>query len=113
MTKSKDIFTRAISKNSSWPDREELLDVVYWARQMLAILIGFIWGVFNLTGILAILLYVVLTALLLNGYVSTYQKEDIEDYGGFMEVAKEGFMSSFATFLVMWIIVYSSLHWSN
>lgn len=109
---SSSIFSRAITKSSSWPDKDELLDVVYWSRQLLALVLGMIWGLLPLTGIFGILLYVAATTLMLNSYVTSFQKQDIEDYGGFMDVAKEGFMSAFATFLVAWIIVYSSMHFS-
>jgi len=30
--------------------KEELFEVVYWARQIVALLLGFLFGVFNLTG---------------------------------------------------------------
>lgn len=32
---------------------------------------------------------------------------DEEAFGGFMELAKEGFGSAFATFLVAWIAIYT------
>jgi len=113
MLKKNDVLSRAITSCSSWPDKEELLDVVYWSRQLLALVMGLLWGVLPLTGIIAIILYVAATTLALNFYVIGFQKQDIEEYGGFMEVAKEGFMSALATFLVMWIIVYTSMHFSS
>lgn len=38
---------------------------------------------------------------------------DDEAYGGIYEIIKEGFMTNFASFLVTWIIVYSTLHWDD
>ncbi len=35
--------------------QDELLDVVYWVRQVLAVLQGLIWGAVPLTGLLAFL----------------------------------------------------------
>ena len=35
---------------------------------------------------------------------------DEEDYGGVWELTKEGFMTSMASFLVIWIIVYTGMH---
>ena len=106
----KSLLSKALTQNAQWPDKEELLDVVYWSRQIMAILIGTVWGLFPLQGIFAILLYVAVTTLTMNIYVSSYQNQDIEKYGGFFEVAKEGFISAFASFLVVWIIMYSSTH---
>jgi len=104
------IFTRAITQGSLWPEKEELLDVVYWSRQLLAMALGLIWGLVPLYGIIAIAVYVGASAVILNFYVTGFQNQDIEEYGGFMEVAKEGFMSAFASFLVTWIITYTSMH---
>jgi len=36
-----------------------------------------------------------------------FQKDD-EDFGGFWEVAKEGFGAAFATFMVSWVTAYSA-----
>lgn len=105
-----EILTKALTRNSKWEDKDELLDVVYWSRQVIAIVIGIIWGVMSMKGLVFILVYCALTALIINFYVVNYQDQDLDEYGGFMELAKEGFMSAFASFLVVWIIVYSSLH---
>ena len=109
MTESR-LWQKALTRNSPWSDKEELLDVVYWIRQMLAVVLGILFGVFPLAGMIAILLYCGITTLSMNIYVSEFQKQDLEEYGGFFELAKEGFMSAFASFLVVWIIVYSSFH---
>jgi hypothetical protein len=31
---------QVFTANSSWPDKEEFLDVIYWARQLLGVLLG-------------------------------------------------------------------------
>ena len=62
------------------------------------------------------------------GYCMLYQRVDEEEYGGIWELLKEGFMTSFALFLVSlvvfqccvvyslmqvtWIITYTALHHS-
>jgi hypothetical protein len=38
---------------------------------------------------------------------------DDEEMGGIWEIIKEGFMTNFASFLVVWIVVYSSLHFDE
>lgn len=43
-------------------------------------------------------------------YFTNFQKIDEEEYGGPWELTKEGFMTSFALFLVVWIIFYSAIH---
>jgi hypothetical protein len=39
-----------------------------------------------------------------------FQRVNEEDFGGISEIFKEGLMTSFATFVVTWIILYSALH---
>jgi hypothetical protein len=38
------IWSRAVTAHSSWPDKEEFLDVIYWLRQVLGVILGLIWG---------------------------------------------------------------------
>ncbi|XP_039285036.1 respirasome Complex Assembly Factor 1 [Nilaparvata lugens] len=104
------VWLRAIKSQSEWPDKEEFLDVIYWIRQALGIIVGVLWGLIPLKGYLALLLFVLVNAGVIYVYFSTFQTVDEEEYGGAWELTKEGFMTSFAGFLVTWIIVYSGLH---
>nr|CAG4642239.1 EOG090X0M4M [Eurycercus lamellatus] len=104
------VWTRMCSKNSEWPDKDEFLDVIYWARQILGIILGVIWGIFCVQGFMGLSLFGIVNAGLLYIYFSSFQSVDEEEYGGAWELTKEGFMTSFAGFLVTWIIVYSGLH---
>jgi len=101
---------KAFKTNSNWEDKDEFLDVIYWFRQVLAILLGIIWGILPLKGILAIGLFALINAGVLYIYFTNFQKIDEEEYGGPWELTKEGFMTSFALFLVVWIIFYSAVH---
>ena len=38
-------ISKALSSQSAWPDKEEFLDVIYWLRQIVGVLLGLIWGV--------------------------------------------------------------------
>lgn len=46
-------------------------------------------------------------------YCINFQQIDEESYGGAWELVKEGFMTSFAGFLVTWIIFYTGLHFDG
>ena len=46
------IFNRAITGKSEWPDKEEFLDVIYWLRQLVGLVLGLICGTFAVQGIL-------------------------------------------------------------
>lgn len=104
------VWARAITANSEWPDKEEFLDVIYWSRQAIGIIVGIAWGLIPLKGFVALLLFALVNTGLTYLYFSSYQQVDEEEFGGAWELTKEGFMTSFAGFLVTWIIIYSGLH---
>ena len=77
------------------------MDVIYWLRQVVGIFLGLIWGVIPLTGMFGLVLFFLFNAGCIYLYSSVFQKIDDEEYGGIFEIAcKEGFMTSFAGFLV-------------
>lgn len=61
-------------------------------------------------GFVGLLLFVLVNAAVIYFYVNNFQNIDEEEYGGLWEITKEGFMTSFAGFLVTWIIIYTGLH---
>lgn len=77
---------------------------------MLGIIVGVIWGLVPLKGFIALLLFALVNAGLIYVYFSSFQAVDEEEFGGAWELTKEGFMTSFAGFLVTWIIIYSGMH---
>ncbi|CAG0917184.1 unnamed protein product [Notodromas monacha] len=97
------VFLRAVTANASWPDKEEFLDVIYWIRQFLGVALGLVWGIIPLKGFLGLFLFFVLNAAIVYAYYSMFQSVEDEDYGGPWEMVKEGFMTSFAGFLI-WVI---------
>ncbi|KAK2109927.1 RAB5 Interacting Factor [Saguinus oedipus] len=81
------------------PRRDEFLDVIYWFRQIIAVVLGVIWGVLPLRGFLGIAGFCLINAGVLYLYFSNYLQIDEEEYGGTWELTKEGFMTSFALFM--------------
>ncbi|KAF7282260.1 hypothetical protein GWI33_002981 [Rhynchophorus ferrugineus] len=105
-------YKRAFTANSEWPDKEEFLDVIYWARQVIGIILGIVWGIVPLKGFLGLALFAIINAGVIYFYFSNFQNVDEEEYDGAWELTKEGFMTSFAGFLVTWIIIYSGLYYN-
>jgi len=101
---------KALIAKSSWHDKDEFLDVIYWFRQILGVAFGLLWGIVAVKGIFGLALFAALNAGLLYVYFSGFQSVDEEEYGGVWELTKEGFMTSMASFLVIWIIVYTGMH---
>ncbi|KAG7477927.1 hypothetical protein MATL_G00074730 [Megalops atlanticus] len=104
-------WSKAFKSNAQWEEKDEFLDVIYWFRQIIAVVLGMIWGIAPLKGFLGIAIFCIVNAGLLYLYFSGFQQVDEEEYGGTWELTKEGFMTSFALFLVVWIIFYTALHY--
>ncbi|XP_052897489.1 respirasome Complex Assembly Factor 1 [Anopheles moucheti] len=107
------VWNRAIKPNSEWAEKDDFLDVVYWARQVLSILIGIVMGLIPLKGFVALALFALLNCGAVYLYSTSFQNIDEDAYGGMWEVVKEGFMTSFACFLVTWIIFYTGIHFDS
>ncbi|KAJ8412244.1 hypothetical protein AAFF_G00145110 [Aldrovandia affinis] len=105
-------WSKAFQSSAVWEEKDEFLDVIYWFRQIIAVVLGAIWGIAPLKGFLGIAIFCIINAGLLYVYFSGYQQVDEEEYGGAWELTKEGFMTSFALFLVVWIVFYTALHYN-
>ncbi|XP_067410551.1 GEL complex subunit OPTI isoform X1 [Emydura macquarii macquarii] len=95
------VWGKALRSDSAWEDKDEFLDVIYWFRQIIAVILGVIWGVVPLKGFVGIAIFCLINAGVLYLYFSSFQQIDEEEYGGTWELTKEGFMTSFALFLVI------------
>lgn len=103
-------WNKAITGKSVFEDKDELLDIVYWGRQVVGMILGVIFGLIPLKGIIALAVFAALSCAVTYLYCVNFQGIDEEEYGGVWEILKEGFMTSFASFLVVWIIVYNGIH---
>ncbi|XP_006266694.1 GEL complex subunit OPTI isoform X2 [Alligator mississippiensis] len=99
---------KALRSDSSWDDKDEFLDVIYWFRQIIAVILGIIWGIVPLKGFVGIAIFCLINAGVLYLYFSSFQQIDEEEYGGTWELTKEGFMTSFALNLPFFSSVFSS-----
>ncbi|XP_046622578.1 respirasome Complex Assembly Factor 1 isoform X1 [Neodiprion virginianus] len=107
------VWTRAITANSEWPDKEEFLDVIYWSRQAIGIIVGIGWGLIPLKGFIGLLLFFLVNAGVMYVYFSNFQQVDEEEYGGPWELTKEGFVTSFAGFLICAGNLDNNIFWSS
>lgn len=102
------LWRRVLSPRQHWDDKDEFLDGLYWMRQIVSISLGVVWGVLQLAGFIAMAMYIIISSVIVFGYTLLYQNVDAEEVGGAWEVLKEGFMSSYALFLITWIIFYTA-----
>ncbi|RUS76291.1 hypothetical protein EGW08_015937 [Elysia chlorotica] len=104
------LLAKAIQPEYQWSDKDEFLDVVYWMRQIMGLVLGLVWGFIPMRGFIGLALFFVVNVAIVYLYYSSFQKVDEEEYGGASEILKEGLMTSFSSFLVAWIILYSALY---
>ncbi|XP_055623959.1 GEL complex subunit OPTI [Toxorhynchites rutilus septentrionalis] len=109
----KSIWNRAITPHSEWIEKDDFLDVIYWSRQIVGIFIGIVMGIIPLKGFIAIALFVMINCGIVYLYCTNFQMIDEEAFGGIWEIIKEGFMTSFACFLVTWIVLYTGIHFDD
>nr|XP_021522768.1 uncharacterized protein C20orf24 homolog isoform X1 [Aotus nancymaae] len=46
------VWSKVLRSDAAWEDKDEFLDVIYWFRQIIAVVLGVIWGVLPLRGFL-------------------------------------------------------------
>ncbi|BFZ19260.1 hypothetical protein BsWGS_22299 [Bradybaena similaris] len=107
---SQTLLSKALTPEFQWSDKDEFLDVIYWMRQIMGVVLGLIWGILPLKGFLGLALFLLVNVAIVYIYYNSFQKAEEEEYGGAIEILKEGLMTSFSSFLVAWIILYSALH---
>ncbi|KAL6057397.1 hypothetical protein QOT17_015546 [Balamuthia mandrillaris] len=103
-------WAKASRSDATW-EKQELLDVVHWVKQLFGILCGVVWGVLGLTGSVGNLSFVACNVIVPFLYYNKYLNVDDEDmFGGRWPLIQEGFFSSYALFLVSWILTFNALH---
>lgn len=91
-------------------DEDELLDVIHWQRQILAIVCGIAWGAIPLTGLPAFLGFMALNLAVTFSWYRV-QRIDEELYNGHQALLAEGFPPSISLFLLVWILTYTALQY--
>eukprot|EP00124_Ichthyophonus_hoferi_P002414 Ihof_evm4s164 gene=Ihof_evmTU4s164 len=88
---------KAFRRGQEW-EKDEILDVFYWGRQVVGLLIGFLFGLIPVTGAVGIS-----SGLTLMGVYTmihtAYLQVDEEFYGGPAAGVKEGFANGFGLFM--------------
>ncbi|KAK8798968.1 hypothetical protein WA171_005721 [Blastocystis sp. BT1] len=108
---SVDLLTLALKRNAEYSKESfpEFLDLVYYVKQLLAFIVGCIWGIIPLTGVFGVFCGLVIIFGLTLFYTNRFLCVDTQDFDLYT-VAGEGAMPAICLFLVMWIVAYSALH---
>ncbi|KAK9835965.1 hypothetical protein WJX81_002039 [Elliptochloris bilobata] len=90
-------------------EKDDLLDVIYWCRQVLALVMGVTAGVAGLSGWIPLAGFAAGALLLAYSWYQNLRLDE-EEYGGHQLLLMEGLMPAIAVFLLSWIIVYNAIH---
>ncbi|XP_010256903.1 PREDICTED: uncharacterized protein C20orf24 homolog [Nelumbo nucifera] len=102
-------FGKLLDPEASW-DKDQLGDALHWIRQVVALVCGLLWGAVPFVGAIWIVIFLVLSSGIIYGYYSIVLKIDEEDFGGHGTLLQEGLFASLTLFLLVWILVYSLVH---
>ena len=94
-------LSKVFTYQADWSEKEEFLDVIYWSRQIIGLVLGVIWGLVPMQGFVGIFLFALLSAGLVYVWFTAVQGVDEAEYGGAWELTKEGLLSGAACFLIM------------
>ena len=75
-------LNKVFTPNSDWSEKEEFLDVIYWSRQIIGVVLGLVWGLLPLQGFIGIFLFAALSAGVVYVWFTAVQGVDEAEYGG-------------------------------
>lgn len=109
--KTQDEASGSLWKNILDPDSDisptEVLKAAHWIRQMLAVLLGFVFGAFQLTGFPAIVTFISLSFMGPTALLSSIRELDIEEINKTNTIQMEGFVPATALFILTWVVSYT------
>ena len=99
------ILTKAFKKAENL-EKDEIFDLVFWCRQIIALSFGLACGIFQITGLSVIFGFFVLFFLLSYIYYSKILQINEDDFGQ-NELIMEGVADGFGLFMLSWIVSYT------
>ena len=89
-------------------NKDEVLDLIFWSRSIIGLVLGLVAGILGLTGFPVIVTFIV---ALFGGsyfYYSKFLEVDTDDYND-QELLMEGVGNGGGLFMLAWIIMYTFL----
>ena len=101
------LLSRALTSGSAKDmERDELLDIVYWFRSFLGLVVGLTAGLLKLTGAPVIMMFAALIFGLTFWYLTKFLEIEEGEFNE-QELNMEGLSNGVGLFLLTWILVYS------
>jgi hypothetical protein len=100
---------RAFSTEAEFT-KEEVLDILFYMKEVFGFIIGIIVGVIGLMGLTGLIAYVLAASILSYLYVYKFLGVE-EDTVETKDTLKEHFMNGFFPFLLTWIILHNLINY--
>eukprot|EP00386_Alphamonas_edax_P013404 GDKI01041406.1.p2 GENE.GDKI01041406.1~~GDKI01041406.1.p2 ORF type:complete len:114 (-),score=25.64 GDKI01041406.1:143-484(-) len=95
------------SSSPVW-EKDDLAEFFHWAKQGLGVLVGLLCGVLAVQGFAGFALF---AAAAFFGTVTITRKLEAEEvYDSVFEAVQEGFMPGMFTFILVWALTYTGVH---
>ena len=108
MAENSSLLKRALTAEGEF-SKEQILDILFYLKEMLGVLLGVAVGVSGITGLPGIIAFALAISLLCYLYVFKYlgaEEEAVET----KDVLKEHFMNGFFPFLLTWLVTYNLIN---
>lgn len=110
MAEKVSLFRKALSAGEEFT-KEEVLDILFYLKEIFGLLLGVAIASVGLMGLTAIIVFVLCISLLNYVYVFKFLGVD-EEIIETKDVLKEHFMNGFFPFLLSWIVMYNLINFS-
>eukprot|EP01102_Stenamoeba_stenopodia_P002299 TRINITY_DN12096_c0_g1_i1.p1 TRINITY_DN12096_c0_g1~~TRINITY_DN12096_c0_g1_i1.p1 ORF type:complete len:134 (+),score=33.35 TRINITY_DN12096_c0_g1_i1:175-576(+) len=103
------LWQKAKRRDVTW-EKEDIQDVVHWLRQIIAVIIGFLWGLIGIQGFIGIATFFTIAVGAVYLYYTKYLNIDDEEFLSKASLVQEGLATSFSVFLTCWILAFNIFH---
>lgn len=86
---------------------KEILSTAHWIRQVLAILLGIVYGVLQLKGLPFVMSFIITSLSTPPALLMLFHEIDQDEVAKIGHIQTEGFMPAGALFLLSWILSYT------
>uniref|UniRef100_A0AC35UGF6 N-acetylgalactosaminide beta-1,3-galactosyltransferase n=1 Tax=Rhabditophanes sp. KR3021 TaxID=114890 RepID=A0AC35UGF6_9BILA len=107
-------FVKAITPQTNWTHMDQILDVLYWFKQFLAVISGITCGYNGATGAHFIVFYFIFSVIVsfyfIRGFHKTIEGQENLDI---TSIGKEGISVHVALFILIWITSYTFFNFDS
>mmetsp|Transcript_34576 Transcript_34576/g.87450 ORF Transcript_34576/g.87450 Transcript_34576/m.87450 type:complete len:127 (-) Transcript_34576:1732-2112(-) len=104
------VISKLLSPADATWKKDELMNVLFTLKIVVAIGFGCMCGLLPITGWPAFVGYIVTSMVFTLGFYQSYLQIDEEEFGGHGELLNEGQAMGLGAFALCWILLYTEVH---